>query len=135
MGARRYIDLKGVRAELGWSQAEFADMLGVSARTVQSCEQGWRNPSAAVEKAVILLLMGKRLGPELGAFHCWDTLECSEEERAACVVHQTRQGHLCWLLTGNVCQGEHLHSWEDKMETCLHCAFFQKLLPEGVPTR
>jgi len=135
MAAPKYIDLKAVRGELGMSQAEFADMIGVSPRTVQSCEQGWRNPSPAVEKASLLLLLASRHGPAFGEHACWDTLDCSDEERRVCLVSQTRQGHLCWLLSGNICQGKRLHSWEDKKATCLECPFFRELLPDGLPTR
>ena len=44
-------------------------------------------------------------------------------------------GHLCWLLSGNVCQGKRLRAWKDKKAMCMQCDFFQKLLPDGLPTR
>ncbi len=135
MAAKQYLDLKGIRLELGLSQSELADLLGVSQRTVQSCEQGWRRPSAAVEKAAILLLLARRHGPDFGMNVCWDTIDCSTDDRKECLVYQSRQGHLCWLLSGNICQGRRLRSWEDKKATCMQCTFFQKLLPEGFPTR
>ena len=37
------------RFKLGMSQAEFAEMLGVSARTLQDWEQGRRQPSGAAK--------------------------------------------------------------------------------------
>ena len=126
------LDLKVVRQELGLSQAEFADMIGVSVRTVQACEQGWRNPSGAVEKAALLLLLSRRHGPEFSEYRCWEEINCSDDERKACLVFQTRQGHLCWLLSGNVCQGKRLRDWKDKKATCKECSFFQKLLPDGL---
>lgn len=129
------LDLKAIRAEVGLTQQEFADMLGVSVRTVQSCEQGWRNPGASVEKAALLLLVARRNGADCSQPMCWEAVDCSEAERRACLVFQTRQGHLCWLLSGNLCQGAPLHSWEDKKAVCTRCAFFRKLLPGGVPTR
>ncbi len=36
-----------VRAKVGLAQAEFAELLGVSTRTLQDWEQGRRNPSGA----------------------------------------------------------------------------------------
>ncbi len=135
MAADTYIDLKAVRRELGLSQAELADLIGVSQRTVQSCEQGWRKPSPAVEKAVLLLLLASRHGANLAMNVCWDVMDCSEDDRRGCLVYKSRQGHLCWLLTGNICQGKRLRSWEDKKATCMQCDFFQHLLPDGLPGR
>lgn len=135
MVGQDHIDLKAVRTDLGMSQVAFADLLGVSERTVQSCEQGWRKPSAAVEKAAILLLLTKRHGPGLAENVCWEVMGCSEEERNACIAYQSRQGHLCWLLTGNVCKGKSLHTWNDKKAVCMRCDFFRSLLPGGPPTR
>lgn len=114
-------------------QSEFADALGVSLRTVQSCEQGWRNPGPAVEKAALFLLMIHHHGPEVGTFVCWETIGCADRERDACLAHRGRQGHLCWLLSGNTCKGIHLQTWEDKKRFCCECEFFQRLFPEGVP--
>lgn len=129
------IDLKAVRRKIGLSQSEFADLIGGSLRTVQSCEQGWRNPSPAVEKAALLLLMAYRHGAEFSAHTCWDSVQCSEGEREGCLVYKTRQGHLCWLLSGHICKGIRLHSWEDKKKLCAECDFFRELVPDGVPTR
>ncbi|MFG1691448.1 helix-turn-helix domain-containing protein, partial [Gemmatimonadota bacterium] len=101
MADETHIDLKAVRTELGLSQAELADLIGVSQRTVQSCEQSWRKPGPAVEKAVLLLLLASRHGADFGINVCWETLDCSDDERGGCLVYQSRQGHLCWLLSGN----------------------------------
>jgi len=135
MGLQRHVDLKAVREELGMSQTELAEMLCVSPRTVQSCEQGWRNPSPGVERAALLLLLAHRHGGNLRQHECWQLLKCSEEKRSTCLVFQSRQGHLCWLLTGNRCQGKPLRTWSDKKSTCFTCDFFLELLPEGAPVR
>jgi DNA-binding XRE family transcriptional regulator len=129
------IDLKAVRTELGLSQRELADLIGVSHRTVQSCEQGWRKPSPAVERAALLLLLAICHGPGFSANICWETMDCPEDERLACLVYQSRQEQLCWPLSGNVCQGKRLRTWKDKKATCMKCDFFRTLLPEGAPTR
>jgi DNA-binding XRE family transcriptional regulator len=135
MADETQVDLRAIRKELGFTQAEFAEMIGVSPRTVQSCEQGWRNPSPAVEKAALLLLLAHRRGPEFGVEKCWETLDCSEEERKACLVYQTGQGHICWLLNGNICKGVRHRSWEEKKVACAKCDFFKILLCDGIPTR
>ena len=46
-----------VRAKVGLPQAEFAALLGVSARTLQDWEQGRRNPSGAAR--TLLLVAGQ----------------------------------------------------------------------------
>jgi DNA-binding XRE family transcriptional regulator len=135
MASQRYVDLKAVREEIGLTQSEFADMICVSARTVQSCEQGWRNPSPGVERSALLLLLAHRHGDALCRHQCWQTMGCSREERESCLAFRAKQGHLCWMLSGNHCQGRRLRSWEDKKGTCLACPFIRELLPEGVPTR
>jgi hypothetical protein len=128
-----HLDLHVVRERLGMSQSELADYLGVSIRTVQSCEQGWRTPSAAVERAAFLLLVSHRFGPGVRELRCWDSEYCSEKTRETCLAYQTRQGHLCWLLSGNLCRGVHFKNWDEKKAACLQCDFFQELFPEGIP--
>lgn len=135
MASQAYVDLKAVREAIGVSQSEFADMICVSARAVQSCEQGWRNPSPGVERSALLLLLARRHGDCLCTHQCWETVGCPEEDRDGCLVFQTRQGHLCWLLSGTHCRGIRLRSWEDKKATCFACPFLRELLPEGVPVR
>lgn len=122
-----------VRTELGLSQAALADLLGVSPRTVQSWEQGWRRPSDALEKSLLLLVMAWRQGDTLGSQVCWDVLNCSDDEREQCLAYRSRQGHLCWFLTGNICRGRHLRRWRDKKGMCAECAFFRRLFRGDVP--
>jgi len=135
MAKQPCVDLKALRQTVGLGQSELADMLGVSVRAVQSCEQGWRNPGPAVEKAALLLLMVHHHGPKTGTHTCWETVQCPEQERRSCLVYRSRQGHLCWLLTGHICKGVRLHTWAGKKKLCSECDFFQELFPGGVPCR
>jgi putative transcriptional regulator len=55
-GGRRFVvqvsqatEATEARIKLGQSQADFAAMLGVSVRTLQDWEQGWREPSGAAK--------------------------------------------------------------------------------------
>jgi putative transcriptional regulator len=50
-------DVAAIREKTGLSQARFAELLGVSARTLQDWEQGRRSPSGA---ARTLLLVAAR---------------------------------------------------------------------------
>ena len=120
-------DLKAIREELGLTQNELASYLGVSSRTVQSCEQGWRCPGSAVHKSLLLLLITHRRGAELKELHCWDARNCALEMRERCLVSISGQGHLCWFLTGNLCKQTVFRRWEDKLAKCNACGFFQAL--------
>jgi DNA-binding XRE family transcriptional regulator len=122
------LSLKAARRAMSLSQTQLATLLGVSPRTVQSCEQGWRKPSPALEKSLLLLRIGHERGADLGNHKCWETKNCSEGERASCLTFRTRQGHLCWLTSGNVCNGKRVRTWEEKKQVCSQCAFFHRLL-------
>lgn len=119
--------VRAVRAALELGQQEMAALLGVSPRTIQSCEQGWRRPSAALEKSLVLLRLANAHGANLGDAVCWRVLECDEEARRGCLVYHCRQGHLCWMLSGNLCRGRPVRSWEQKKAVCGSCNFFAQL--------
>ena len=53
-------EIKGIREKLDVSQAEFAEMIGVSKRTLQEWEQGRCKPTGAALK----ILMSARRHPE-----------------------------------------------------------------------
>ncbi len=128
------LDIGAVREELGLSQAELADLLAVSLRTIQSCEQQWRQPSASLEKSALLLLMAHRHGSNFGKFVCWKDTNCDPKLRDGCMAYWSRQGQLCWLMTGTLCKGIRLRSWKDKIALCHRCDFFHQLLDGEIPT-
>lgn len=130
---KRQLDLKAIRTELGLSQVEFATLLAVSPRTIQSSEQRWRKPSASVEKMALLLLLAKRNGTTFGSHTCWEQTDCPEEMRHGCMVHWSHQGHLCWLMTGTECKGVRANNWAEKLEMCQTCEFFDVLLKGTLP--
>jgi DNA-binding XRE family transcriptional regulator len=127
----KVLDVRRLRAELGLSQTELAQLLGVSPRVIQSCEQGWRRPSAAVQRSMLLLLLAARNGSRLGHEACWEVVRCRPAVREACLIGRCKLGHLCWLLTGNACRGKSVKTWRAKQEVCGECAFLQKLLAGG----
>jgi DNA-binding XRE family transcriptional regulator len=122
------LDVRRVRDELGMSQREFADLAGVSLRAIQSCEQGWRTPSSSLERTLLLLLLAYRNGPQFENLECWELRDCPPEAQDGCLVFWCRQGHLCWLLSGNKCQGEPMRTWADKKRACGRCGFMAQLL-------
>jgi DNA-binding XRE family transcriptional regulator len=132
------IDIRALRESLGLSQAQLASLVGFSIRTIQSCEQGWRKPSPALEKMVLLLYLAQLWGTEFGAARCWEVTGCPPERRNECVAYLARQGHLCWFLTGTLCHGQRLTDWRAKRAACAECDFFRRLmtppaLTEGAP--
>lgn len=124
----RLLSLRELREQLGVAQQQLASMLGVSPRTVQSCEQGWRKPSPALERAVLLLRISHQQGRKLAELACWHAAACTSRQRAGCLAYHSGQGHLCWLLSGNSCQGHSVRSWADKKALCGSCDFFQQLV-------
>ena len=122
------IRVQEIRAEMGLSQSELAGLAGISTRAIQSYEQEWRQPSELVERMLLLLLMAHRHGARLSGFRCWKQKECAPGVREKCIAYVTRQGHLCWFLTGTMCEGQRQESWSDKLRLCLDCSFMQGLL-------
>lgn len=122
------VDLKYIRERLGLSQAEFARLLGFSPRTIQSCEQGWRNPSDALCRMANLLLIAEEQGTEFGKIRCWEETGCPPEVRDECIAYRSRQGHLCWFLTGTLCGGKRLRDWTEKQAVCRECKVYRKLI-------
>lgn len=121
------LNIKDMRVELNLSQSELAAMAGISKRAVQSYEQGWRKPPHTVERILLLMLIACR-NSNLATYCCWQHKECSPEVRGKCISYVTRQGHLCWFLTGTMCEGRRQNTWAEKLETCLGCSFMQELL-------
>lgn len=123
-----HFDAKEIRTELGLSQSALAALVGVSNRAIQSYEQGWRRPSEMVQRMLFLLVIAYRNGNQLARARCWEAMECLPEIRNHCIAYLTRQGHLCWFLTGTMCQGQNKRCWDEKLRECLKCSFLQSLL-------
>jgi len=121
------LSVKAIRERLGLSQAEFAQLLGFSTRTIQSVEQGWRRPSSALRRMALLFLVAHLRGPDLAAVRCWEQKACSPQLRKTCMAYRARQGHLCWFLTGTLCGGKRLRDWNEKEKLCRPCPVFRRL--------
>lgn len=123
-----HFEVREIRTELGLSQSELAVQIGVSSRAIQSYEQGWRQPSEMVERMLLLLVIAYRNRDQLERARCWEVKKCAPDMQSRCIAHITRQGHLCWFLTGTLCQGRRAKCWDEKLRECLECSFMQGLL-------
>ena len=113
-------DLRSIRQALGKTQAEMAQLLSVSARAIQSYEQGWRPMPPHVRKmALFLLCVSRRHKGKL--VPCWRIRKCSRRDRAGCPAYLLGEGELCWLVTGDACPQAEGVSSEEKMERCARC--------------
>jgi DNA-binding XRE family transcriptional regulator len=107
-------ELFQIRAHLGKTQNQMAQLLGTSQKAIQSFEQGWRNIPPYIERQVLFLLAAKRFN-----FHskrnkpCWVIQRCPMETRGNCPAWEFQAGHLCWFINGTICQGDVQESWEE----------------------
>ncbi len=115
-----------IRHHLGKSQTQMAQVLGVSVKSVQSFEQGWRNIPLYVERQVLLILALKHHAAKKSK-PCWLTRECPAERRQDCPAWQFDAGHLCWFINGTICEGVPQASWQKKMKICRDCEVYHSL--------
>ena len=130
-GTESLANVGAVRREFGFSQSQLAALLGMSIRAVQSYEQGWRRPSANVQRLLLMLLIAQRRGRAFSKYVCWKAQKCPPERRERCMAYYSRQGHLCWFLTGTFCAGQRTRSWLAKWRLCSRCGFMATLLEPG----
>lgn len=116
------IEFSRFRKDLGRTQKQLAQLLGVSLKAVHSYEQGWRVVPPAVERHLLFLV--SRANPPGPLPPCWTIRECPPERRADCPASQLNCGDMCWLVNGTLCNGSDQGSWESKMKTCRQCAVF-----------
>jgi DNA-binding XRE family transcriptional regulator len=119
-----------IRRHLKKTQNQMAQILGVSAKAVQSFEQGWRNIPVHVERQILLLLALKSRAARKGT-PCWTTRCCPVEDRHNCPAWQFKAGHLCWFINGTICEGTTQGSWQEKMKICRECEVYRSILPSA----
>lgn len=116
-------EFREIRAELGKTQKEMAQLLGVSIKAVHSYEQGWRNIPHYVEKQMLFLLFKRRSKGE-SIQKCWDILKCPMKKRARCPAWEFDAGDLCWFINGTICSTRIHGTWQEKIEECRTCKVF-----------
>jgi len=117
-------EFTSIRLSFEKTQKEMAELLGISLRSVQSFEQGWRKIPTNVERQVLYLVFiketkGKKLKP------CWEIENCPDKKREKCPAWEFNSGQLCWFINGTICQGEPHRDWDEKMGFCRKCQVFQ----------
>ncbi|MEJ2657150.1 MAG: helix-turn-helix transcriptional regulator [Desulfobacterales bacterium] len=119
-------EFKKLRNQLGKTQRQMAQLLGVSIKAVHSYEQGWRSIPAHVERQIFFLVSRlkkniRKRGP------CWDRKACPSEQKKQCPAWEFQSGDLCWFISGTICDG-HVHkSWKEKMKRCHSCEVFKSI--------
>lgn len=121
-------DIRAVRAALGKSQRQAAQLLGLSIRAVQSYEQGWRPVPPTVQRLAGVLLMTVRRHGRPAGTPCWKVNDCPPDDRVECSAYQNRAGELCWALTGTRCGGKDHGRWENKIHHCMDCTVMSRWL-------
>ncbi len=112
-----------IRSNLDKTQKQMAELMGVSLRSVQSFEQGWRKIPSNIERQILYLLVMKH-AKETPLRLCWEVENCPPEKKRKCPAWEFHSGHLCWFINGTICQGIAHKNWGEKMEFCRSCPVF-----------
>lgn len=120
MDSREFIS---IRMHFQKTQKEISELLGISLRSVQSYEQGWRKIPANIERQILLLIFLKTGPKDLRP--CWELKKCPVEKRERCTAWEFKAGNLCWFITGTICQGKADQYWDEKLEACRKCRAFE----------
>ena len=123
-----------IRAYLGKTQKQMAQLMGTSAKAIESFEQGWRNITPHIERQMYFLLSKKTIMEGKGSVDCWGIRQCPEHKRQHCPAWEFQCGQLCWFINGTICNGEAQDSWQKKMKMCKQCEVFQKIIPPDLET-
>ena len=86
-----------IRKQLGKTQKEIARLLGISRKTVESYEQGFRNVPVNVERILYYLFFKLNMPGLDDSVLCWEDKTCPPEIRENCVAWIAKEGFFCWL--------------------------------------
>ena len=120
-------EFKRLRKLLKKTQAQMAQLLGVSLKAVHSYEQGWRKVPGAVERQMYFLTVKQHT--KTGKVRsCWQIKNCSPEQKTKCPAWEFGAGELCWFINGTICDGTAQKNWKEKMKICRTCEVFKPLI-------
>jgi DNA-binding XRE family transcriptional regulator len=114
-----------IRKNLGKTQKEMSDLLGVSLKAISSYEQGWRNIPVHVERQILFLLARKYAN---GERNCWDIMDCPPEKKHQCPAWEFKSGTLCWFINGTTCGKGTTKNWNEKIALCRKCPVLKNQL-------
>jgi Helix-turn-helix len=117
-----------IRHRLGKTQKQLAQLLGTSPKTIQSFEQGWRNIPVHAERQVLFLVALKRIRKKRNK-PCWAVRKCPMESKQNCPAWEFQAEHVCWFISGTICEGRVQKSWQQKMKLCRECEVFRSMVP------
>jgi DNA-binding XRE family transcriptional regulator len=120
-------EFSSFRKKFKKTQAQMAQILGISIKAIHSYEQGWRNIPAHIERQV-LFLASKITGYENHTKSCWVTKKCPKEKKTICPAWEFQAGKLCWFINGTICSGKVHKTWQDKIKICRECEVMSPLL-------
>ena len=115
------------RKELGKTQKQTAELLGISLKAIHSYEQGWRSVPAHVERQLFFLVSMMR-GDDKGRKPCWTIKKCPPERKKQCPAWEFHAGEICWFVNGTICEGKVHENWDQKMMVCRSCEVLSSLL-------
>jgi DNA-binding XRE family transcriptional regulator len=73
-----------IRACLGKTQKQMAQLMSTSTKAIESFEQGWRNITPHIERQMYFLLSQKTIIEGKRTVDCWDIRQCPEDKRQKC---------------------------------------------------
>ncbi len=122
--------LQNCRKTLDKTQKQLAELVGASLKAIQSYEQGWRRIPGHIERQVLFLVYRKKEAGKRRA-HCWEQKNCPSERKNKCPAWEFRAGHMCWFVSGTICEGKVLKDWEEKMKICRNCNVLTSMINTG----
>lgn len=119
--------VRQIRGILGRTQAELAGVLGVSAKAVQSYEQGWRQvPVRVMIQLLVLLALYRRQA--MDDMPCWEVRDCPASARETCPAFTVGRGQFCWFIGCKTCMPPKPKRGEKDLLPCMRCPVVQRLL-------
>ena len=118
--------VKHIRGMLGRTQTELATALGVSAKAVQSYEQGWRDvPVRVMIQLLVLLALYRK--HTMDDVPCWEIRKCTATQRERCASFTVGRGQFCWFVGSK--DGRPVASGNGgAILPCMDCPVIQRLL-------
>jgi len=118
-----------IRHFLGRTQKQQADLLCVSAKAIQSYEQGWRRIPVHLERQMLILLSLKLSSVRITR-PCWQIKKCPRDGRDNCIAWELKLKDFCWFLTGTFCEGKTQNNWEEKIKLCRKCEVYRLMFSD-----